>query len=214
MRTAFLAALLTFSVIGTGTGFTAANHQLASIQPLSATLLDEMTGQPTRYIICTAWPTRDAQNMSVWVTAAHCVMTDRGVRTDIRIGDKPAAVKHVDLTHDVAILSGGPRAGLLFLALAEPDVLESLWSAGYPHASSSLHAVVGAFSNSADADDDISLYSLPVAGGMSGAPVVHTKSGLVIGMITQSECPNYWCAVSRGTNVMKIRQVLGQAQAR
>ena len=178
-----------------------------SVRGLQRPITNPWTEEIEITTVCTVWSTTTGSANRVWVTAAHCVYDHETgkMSTDLTVDNVKVSTVYVNIETDVAILRGGPSAKPFQLSQGEPDRLSPLWSSGYPHGANDQHTVTGTYGGT---EDGLALYSLPVMGGMSGAPVVELKSGMVVGMITQRECPVAWCPVARGVFASQLRNVI------
>lgn len=181
---------------------------LDSILPLQRVYTNE-AGESTRINVCTTWPVRIEDGRTGWMTALHCTRESQGEGAELFIDGHEVHILKSDPPHDLVLLSG-PNRKHFQVAIGVPKQGAELWSAGYPNGHSTRHALVGVLTALKDDDDGPAVYQLPAAPGMSGAPVVDRKTGLVIGLILQSEC-NWqgWCPVSRGAPVAILREFLG-----
>lgn len=194
MRTAVLTLLLAVSLLVTGH----AKTPFDSIRPLQRQV--EHAGQTRLIGICSAWAGL-YHDQAAWITAAHCVADEEGklVRDGLYVDKQPVVLKLVNFDQDIAVLFGGPRGVQpLRPAQAVPETLRAVWLAGYPGSSTAIHVVQGIVGNPRD-EDGLTFFNVPVAQGMSGAPYIDAKSGLVVGQVIMSECPmSGWCPVSKG----------------
>lgn len=210
MRTAFIALVLSVCLLVSAPQARTAG--LDSIRPVQRVVVSQETGEKTTLTICTAWASTYLER-SVWVMAAHCTYGLEGnFKPDgLLVDGKGVSPWVVSFTEDIAIYMGGPRGVAPFvLAMAPAAPLQPLWSAGYPRDSQVRRAVVGVMSAEMIPEDDLSGYDMAVAPGASGSPVIDTKSGLVVGMLTRSECPDVagWCPASRGVRLERLRATL------
>lgn len=212
MRTALLTIVLAVCLVITPGAKT---NPFNSIRPLMTEIAADESQDTHRQVICTAWATR-FEDKPAWVTAAHCVVSfaDDAQPGDLNqklwVGDVKVTPVVVNFTEDIAVLRGGPKADPFVISFKEAQPDDDIWSAGYPMGASVLHYVRGVFSVKADDGDGKSIYNLSVAPGMSGAPIVDKKSGAVIGLMQQTECPKFvnWCSISRGAPLPTLREVL------
>lgn len=205
-----LAVILALLVGATPTD--AKNDPFKSIRPLQADVVLEFHGVEItqRRNICTAWATL-YQGTRVWATAGHCAADREG---DTWIDGKPARLLKIvflaDGIVDVALYIGGPTGTQPFLLAQSVQRTQKVWSAGYPQGSQTLLYTEGIVSAPAD-DEGLAIYQGAVAGGDSGSPVVDVKTGLVVGIVTQTLCnPQFstWCPMLRGTTLEHLHEVL------
>jgi hypothetical protein len=205
-RTLVLAILFAACVSTTD----AKSDMLRSIRPLQADVTLEYHGVTVemRRNVCTAWATM-YHGERVWATAGHCAHDG-----DTWIDGKPVQLLVVfftdDNTADIAFYRGGPQGEQPFLFAQTVQQTQEFWSAGYPGGSKTLLYTRGVVSATAD-DEGLAVYQGAVAGGDSGSPVVDIKSGLVIGIVTQTLCDpqtHTWCPMLRGTTLENLKRVL------
>ena len=185
-------------------------NPLASIAPLH-----HVKSDGSSQFHCTAWATTLGNGMRVWATAAHCLMgTAPPELLTWTIGGKPATPMAWDFKLDLAYLTGGSAAQPLQLAFVSPKPLQYIYAAGYPGGSVDVHVSVGAWSTTQDVEG-LAVYSLAVAGGMSGSPILD-KGGVVVGLMQQMHemCSiewraGSWCPMSRGASTETLRKFLG-----
>lgn len=211
MRTALLTCVLALCVLYNASA--AKSNPLSAIRPFQHDVTENGTTQID--IRCTAWATIYKQT-HVWITAFHCLDFDEEgkaiTHAKYYVDGKPVVLLYGEyeelLFSDIAIFSGGPSSDWLPLALAAPQPLTPIWTSGYPFGYERQHTIAGVFSN-IRADDGFSLYSLPVAPGMSGAPIL-TANNYVIGIMRRSECgkEHSWCPMSAGMPLEQMRRVL------
>lgn len=183
-------------------------NALKSIRALEG-YVELMDGSKVWMPVCTAWRAQTPQG-AAWVTAGHCLSSAAG--RPMRIGTVPVRPrKFVFSTEadgiDIGVLAGGPSAPPLALAFSSPSAFTRIFIAGHPHGSDVLHiaeGIVGGITT----EDGLTLYNVAVMGGISGAPVIDKGTNVVVGMLTQSECPQGWCPMARGVTIENLRAYL------
>lgn len=203
-----LTAALTISLIVTPVFAANPLHTLKAIRALEG-YVELMDGSKVWMPVCTAWRTQTPQG-ATWVTAGHCLTSAAG--RPMRIGKVSVrARKFVFSTEadgiDIGVLAGGPSAPPLALAFSSPPAFTPIFIAGYPHGSEIMHIAEGIVGGTKP-EDGLSLYNVAVMGGISGAPVIDKASGVVVGMLTQSECLQGWCPFARGVTIDNLRAFL------
>lgn len=210
MKRLILAIVLATAIATTAN---AKSDVLKSIRPLQTMVTVEFFGTEVemRRNICTTWATT-YHGERVWATAAHCAAgrTDKPTWIDGKPASFVTMVFSENGVTDVAVYRGGPSGVQPFVLAQVVNVADGVWSAGYPGGSDTLLYTRGYVSAKSD-DEGMAVYGIPVAGGDSGSPIVDEKSGLVVGIVTQTMCnPRYstWCPIMRGTTLENLRRAL------
>lgn len=154
---------------------------------------------------CTAWATK-IDNETRWVTAAHCLFTndeDRGEHPPaFVVNSKSVEVIKVDPLMDLALLSGGPTAAPLTIALGEAKLGDKVRSFSFFFSPSGSY-VEGLMSSLAKGKAVFQMSSGP---GASGGPIT-TPDNIVVGINAFVPCP-YVCSMVAGSSVTELRQFL------
>ncbi len=149
-----------------------------SIRPLQT--VDEKGELNT---ICTA-SSINAQD-GYWLTAAHCVLADRGIRKVFIEGER-AYLMFVDQWHDMVVLRTEKlRVKALKVRRTAPELMEQAFLAGYPLALS-VQIFQGAISSTDTPLADpygnprhYMMFAMVACGGNSGGPIVDSKNEII-----------------------------------
>lgn len=131
---------------------------------------------------CTAWKVDNGLIM----TAGHCCEAKDPTTAFLLQGRRAdpgssAQVLYVDKKHDICVLSGNVSGAPIAIALRDPDLGETVWTAGYPHGTFLISSGYWA-GRERGADGEWAVCSTTVKGGASGSPVMDSR-GRAVGVI-------------------------------
>lgn len=157
---------------------------LDAIKPI--TIIDMQNPFGPRINACTAAYIN--KQMHYWLTAEHCIPTFNF--PPHMIDEEYFTVVMRDEVNDIAILKTRKASAkrVLPLSLQAPDYTEPVMIAGYPMGMIDAMMAVGTVSNPSgrfthDTPRPFMVLNITGARGNSGAPVVHVKSGMLVGVI-------------------------------